>query len=154
MKKTGFSLVELLVTIAILGVIIAVLIPNVSRARRSSQESAAKAIMIDLASQIAQCKVFNEAYPNDVSPMVIPAECTNLSWPSASDLPLNGRVDYENWTWNGGQNEWVGITYMIGPRVGGIKKLGIHNKKGNFEVRNPDDKKNVTYYFGLYAKTP
>lgn len=68
MRRThGFSLVELLVVVGIIGVLIGILIPVVSRARRAAQVADSKNWLSQISSAIDRYHIDHKAYPGPIS---------------------------------------------------------------------------------------
>ncbi len=86
MKRRGFTLIELLVVVAIIALLIAILLPSLSRARELSNRSACAAN----ARGIMQSMVVYAAENNDLFPLVkIPANAQGTTYKLAND---NGNV--------------------------------------------------------------
>lgn len=107
-RPFGFTLIELLVVIAIIGIIGALLLPQLLRARDGAQYAAARSDLRNMANQLMSCAAQGLDFPDDVSPNVDPSNGTcNIDWPSR--VPFNSTYDYENW--NIGSSRWIGITF-------------------------------------------
>jgi type IV pilus assembly protein PilA len=82
-KQKGFSLIELLIVVAIILIIAAIAIPNLLRARIAANESSAVASIRTL--NTAQIS-YNSAYPT----VGFAASLTNLAGNCASTIPTTG----------------------------------------------------------------
>lgn len=67
-RKRGFTLVELLIVVAIIAVLVAILIPNFLRARGQSQVAASKSNLKTLGGALEQYHVDNGRYPTGTGP--------------------------------------------------------------------------------------
>ena len=92
--KKGFTLVELLVVIGIIAVLIAILLPALSRARKSAQT-------IQCASNLKQLWTLTNMYTNMYRGYTMPARC---------------------WSGSAQSNYWCGVD-VLGPLMG-IKRVG------------------------------
>lgn len=67
-KRRGFTLVELLIVVAVIAVLVAMLIPNFVRARAQSQVAASKSNLKNLGTALEQYHVDTGAYPIGFGP--------------------------------------------------------------------------------------
>lgn len=67
MRKRGFSLVELMLVVAILGILASVVVLNLGKQHHTAMVGAAKADMSGLKQAIVQYKVDHGVYPTDLN---------------------------------------------------------------------------------------
>ena len=73
MKKKGFSLIELLIVVAIILIIAAIAIPNLLRSRIAANEASATATMRTLnTSEITYASTYNSGFTTDLNQMGTP----------------------------------------------------------------------------------
>lgn len=70
MKRLGFTLVEIMVTVAIIAILAAIVVPNLRRSRMTSNEVMAKKALRTLAEALEQYYLYNGDYPADVDTLV------------------------------------------------------------------------------------
>lgn len=85
MKKSGFTLVEIMIVVAIIALLAAIAVPGLLRARMNANTSSAKAALQSLVTAIESYAAANGDYPTDYS-----AELANVTPPYISVLPTNG----------------------------------------------------------------
>jgi type IV pilus assembly protein PilE len=66
-RQTGFTLMELMITVAIIGIIAAVAIPSYQQYIQRSNRAAAQAAMMDIANRQQQFLLANRAYATSLS---------------------------------------------------------------------------------------
>jgi type IV pilus assembly protein PilE len=66
MRQQGFTLIELMIVIVILGVLAAIAIPNYQEHRVSARRGAAQAVMLELASKEEQFRLDTMNYTNTI----------------------------------------------------------------------------------------
>lgn len=62
MRSRGFSLIELMMVVAIAGILMAIVLPNYQEYKIKAVRSAAKAVLLDVVSRQEQYAVSNRAY--------------------------------------------------------------------------------------------
>ena len=69
-KEKGFTLIEIMVVVAIIALIAAVAIPNLLRARISANEASAQASLKSISSALETYAIANGVYPPDITSLL------------------------------------------------------------------------------------
>ncbi len=64
-KKTGFTLVEIMIVVAIIALLAAIAVPNLLRAKIAANDATAKATLKTIASAMENYMIINSVYPTD-----------------------------------------------------------------------------------------
>jgi prepilin-type N-terminal cleavage/methylation domain-containing protein len=116
-KQKGFSLIELLIVVAIILIIAAIAIPNLLRARISANEASA---VSSLRTMNTACITYNSTYGN------YPAALANLAPVTAPALPTSTSADLLDQVLgsNTAQKSGYNFTYTAGTGNASYELLG------------------------------
>src|SRR5208283_2771499 len=85
-KNKGFSLIELLIVVAIILIIAAIAIPNLLRSRIAANEASATASLRTLnTAEVTYASTYNSGFTSTLNQLETPAAGVQPSW-SAADL--------------------------------------------------------------------
>ncbi|MEO7617886.1 MAG: prepilin-type N-terminal cleavage/methylation domain-containing protein [Candidatus Saccharibacteria bacterium] len=85
-KEQGFTLLELLIVIVIIGILALLIIPNISSAPKKARDTQRKTDLRAAQKALEEYYVSNQAYPTVASPTDITTALTSLSTGSAPPL--------------------------------------------------------------------
>ena len=83
MQNSGFTLTELLITLALIGILVAALLPNLFGARRSGEEKMTREYLSSCLTAAEQRRDFHS------NTVTLPGSCTELAGPSPAPLQTN-----------------------------------------------------------------
>ena len=93
----GFTLVEIMIVVAIIGVLVAIAIPSFQRARTNSQNTAFMNDLRTIEGAINMCIIDIKGYPADVNEKIMPPELApylkDMDW--SKPTPIGGYWDYD-----------------------------------------------------------
>ena len=90
--RTGFTLIEILIVVVILGILAAVVIPQFTNAADDASVSSARTQLQTMRSQIELYRAQKSVYPTATGTAVFPLD---LNWPTPADHDGNG--DQNQW---------------------------------------------------------
>lgn len=141
MNKRGFTLVEIMIVVAIIALLAAIAIPNVLRGRTTANESAAIGNTRALVSSLEMYRSVNNAYPTagltDYRDMMYGTDCLAATVPvpdfgppsfcktlNGDDLTTGGLVQGFKWTYAGVAG---GATYTLSATPQAVNTTGTRS---------------------------
>jgi type II secretion system protein G len=77
-SERGFTLIEMMIVVAIIAILVAILVPNFMRARAQAQTAACEGNLKEIATALELYQTDHEAYPDVTSPTNVTSTDTNL----------------------------------------------------------------------------
>lgn len=89
-RRSGFTLFELLIVMAIIGLLLAFLVPNLLGAKDRAKETAVKSVMHSVQLAVEAYEMENEVYPIETS-VTLASFCNNYLMPGGylASIPKN-----------------------------------------------------------------
>ena len=93
-RRSGFTLVEILIVVIILGILAAIVIPQFTDASTDAKESSLTSNLQTLRSQVGLYKIqHNDAYPGDTDADNVPDDAANFSADLTGKTDIDGAAD-------------------------------------------------------------
>ncbi|MEK7850175.1 MAG: prepilin-type N-terminal cleavage/methylation domain-containing protein [Candidatus Omnitrophota bacterium] len=119
MKRYGFTLVEIMIVVAIIVLLAAIAIPNLLRARLSANEAAAIASLKTISWAAQTYRTSNSGYPENLSEL-------STSAPQYVDSVLGSGVKQGyNFTLTGEANSFNATAEPVTPNVTGVRSFFV-----------------------------
>ena len=119
MKRLGFTLVEIMIVVAIVVLLATIAIPNLLRARLSANEAAAVASLKTISWAAQTYRTSNPGYPDNLSEL-------STSAPQYVDAVLgSGLKQGYNFTLTGEANSFNVTAYPMTPNVTGVRSFFV-----------------------------
>lgn len=127
----GFSLIELLVVVTIIGVLIAIAIPSYRAYRVSANRAAAKSVLLEVVSRQEQYAASNRAYADSLALL-------GMSLPE--EVVHNYNVDITQQSWSAGTATMSGFTVIATPLPGSPQADDGELRINQFGLKSPTEK--------------
>jgi type IV pilus assembly protein PilE len=131
-RTRGFSLIELMVAMTIIGILLAVAMPNYREYQVRANRAAVKAVLTDIVSRQEQYAVTNRAYAADTASL-------NITVPA--DVSSNYTIAIDNTpTWTSGTVTMTGFIATATPKPGSIQVADGTLSINQFGLKSPAEK--------------
>lgn len=95
-NKRGFTLVEIMVVVVIIGIVLSMVIPSFKKIRMASENSRLRNDIRTIAESFSTYTLEYGLFPNDTGPGVIPPEMVDhIPTAFTSRTPIGGQYDWE-----------------------------------------------------------